>query len=75
MVIPLRAPGKQDAYAVYVLDEQTGTGEPHVRMRTVELGDFLGNLIPIRSGLKEGEKVVVLGAALCADGDLVQVIP
>jgi multidrug efflux system membrane fusion protein len=85
-VLPLtavvRAPGKQDlgrtgtqtrpdAYAVFVLDEQA----MHVRVREVELGEFLGNLIPIKSGLKEGEKVVVLGAALCADGDLVQVIP
>lgn len=77
-VLPLtaivRAPGKgDDAYAVYVLEEKDGTARVH--LRNVELGEFLGNVIPIRAGLGEGEKVVVLGAALCSDGEQVQVIP
>jgi multidrug efflux system membrane fusion protein len=75
-VLPLtavvRAPaGKTGArFAVFVVDEQ-----PAAHIREVELGEFLGNLIPIKSGLAAGERVVVMGATLLSDGEMVQVIP
>jgi multidrug efflux system membrane fusion protein len=76
-VLPLsavvRAPGKPGRFAVAVLDEKATP--PVVHLREVELGEFLGNKIPIKSGLSEGEKVVVLGAPLLADAEAVQVIP
>src|SRR5262249_14460098 len=61
-VLPLtaivRSPGHPGAFAVYVLDGTTA------KLREVELGEFLGNQIPIRKGLADGEKVVVMGATL-----------
>ena len=76
-VIPLsavvRAPGKPGRFAVFVVDESKQP--PVARVREVEFGDLLGNRIPVTSGLGEGEKVVVLGAGLLADGEAVEVIP
>jgi RND family efflux transporter MFP subunit len=75
-VLPLtavvHAPGKA-GYAVYVLDDKAAP--PVARVRPVQLGEFLGNLIPIKDGLSEGEKVIVMGATLVSDGEAVQVIP
>jgi RND family efflux transporter MFP subunit len=65
-----RPSGQQVGYAVFVVDA-SGVA----RARGVELGDLLGNQIPIKSGLAEGEKVVVMGASLLSDGENVQVIP
>ena len=45
------------------------------KLREVEVGDFVGNNIPIRSGLAEHDRVVVMGATLISDGEQVQVIP
>jgi multidrug efflux system membrane fusion protein len=76
-VLPLtaivRAKSAPGRYAVVVVDEKSGAPTAHVR--EVEIGEFLGNKIPIKSGLNDGEKVVVMGATLLADGDPVQVIP
>lgn len=73
-VLPLsaivRAPGRPDGYAVYIVDARGAA-----RAREVELGDLLGNQIPVKSGLSDGEKVVVMGASLLSDGEQVQVIP
>jgi RND family efflux transporter MFP subunit len=73
-VLPLsaivRAPAHPDGYAVYIVDAH-GTA----RIRAVELGDLQGNQIPVKSGLSDGEKVVVMGASLLSDGEQVQVIP
>jgi RND family efflux transporter MFP subunit len=73
-VLPLsavvRAPGGPDRFGVFVLDEKQ-----LVHLREVQLGEFLGNQIPIRSGLADGDRVVVQGAPLIADGEKVEVIP
>ncbi len=85
-VLPLnavvRAPKDRDKFAVFVVEPQKGkTGEPNgpavavAHLRVVELGDFLGNLIPVRSGLNDGDQVIVQGASLVSDGETVQVIP
>lgn len=72
-VLPLtaivRSPTHRDHYAVYVLDGA------NAKLREVELGEFLGNQIPIKTGLEDGEKVIVMGASLISDGEPVQVIP
>ena len=74
-VLPLSAVVRSQAhpghFAVFVVEE----GGARAHQREVELGDFLGNVIPVKEGLKDGEKVVVMGASLLSDGERVQVIP
>jgi len=75
-VLPLsavvRSPAKRDAYAVFVIaGDSAGTT---ARLRPVELGEFLGNRIAIKSGVAADDRVVVMGAALLSDGEAVQII-
>jgi RND family efflux transporter MFP subunit len=76
-IVPLsaivRAPQDPKAFAVMVVKEDGGRAS--AKLRNVELGDFLGNFIPVRSGLEEGEQVIVMGASLVSDGEQVHVIP
>jgi RND family efflux transporter MFP subunit len=69
----VRSPHDPKGFAVYVVDGSDD--DTKVRVRDVELGSFVGNAIPVRSGLKEGERVVVMGASLLSDGMAVQIIP
>jgi RND family efflux transporter MFP subunit len=76
-VVPLNAvvqapPGKS-GYTVFVLDEQGGKAT--VKSRAVDLGDALGERITVKKGLRGGERVVVTGASLISDGEIVEVIP
>ncbi|MBU8896048.1 efflux RND transporter periplasmic adaptor subunit [Corallococcus sp. M34] len=77
LLIPLaaivRAPGHPQSFAVFVLDESGG--KPVARAREVELGEYLGRVIPVKKGLKAGERIVVTGASLLSDGEAVEVIP
>jgi multidrug efflux system membrane fusion protein len=70
------APGAS-SFAVFVVDDAPsgpkGRGVAHARI--VELGDYLGRVIPVRSGLVGGERIVVQGAGLLSDGELVEVVP
>jgi len=60
-------------YAVFVAE---GDGdETAVRARDVTLGALAGNRVAVDSGLRVGERVVVSGAGLLADGDRVRIIP
>jgi multidrug efflux system membrane fusion protein len=74
-VLPLtavvRSPAHPGQFAVFVIDDKSG----RARLREVALGEFLGNTIPIRTGLTDGERVVVMGATLLSDGEPVLVIP
>ncbi|HEX4355847.1 MAG TPA: efflux RND transporter periplasmic adaptor subunit [Polyangiales bacterium] len=76
-VLPLsavvRSHTHRDGFAVFELDDKRNP--PVVQLRDVELGQFLGNVIPIQSGLAAGEKVVVQGASLLSDREAVRVIP
>jgi RND family efflux transporter MFP subunit len=66
------APGSSQ-YAVYLIE---GEGESVVaRHRVVTLGDVLGNRVTVRDGVKAGERVVVSGATVVADGDRVRIVP
>jgi RND family efflux transporter MFP subunit len=69
----VRSPSKREGFAVFVLDD--AAQQPIVHLREVELGGFVGNSIPVKTGLTEGEQVVVLGATLLSEGQPVQVIP
>ena len=55
---------------MYVVDDKNVA---HVR--DVDLGDPMGNRILVTNGLLVGEKVIVQGATLVADGVEVQIIP
>lgn len=65
----IRPPGEQDGYAVFVIDE-TG-GSPTGRLRRVRLGELTGNDVVVVDGLRRGERIVIQGAALIADGERV----
>lgn len=66
------APDKEEAFAVFVIE--TRDDKNYAKRREVELGEFLGNLIPVKSGLKTGESVIVQGATIVADGEEVGII-
>jgi membrane fusion protein, multidrug efflux system len=75
-VLPLtavvRSPDKANGFAVFVVANEPAGAT--ARLRPVELGEFLGNRIAIKSGASGDDRVVVMGAALLADGEPVQVI-
>ncbi|HEY2510611.1 MAG TPA: efflux RND transporter periplasmic adaptor subunit [Polyangiaceae bacterium] len=69
----VRSPGKAGHFAVFVVDQ--ANGKSIARARDVELGEYLGRVIPVTSGLQGGEEIVVQGAGLLSDGEPVEVIP
>jgi multidrug efflux system membrane fusion protein len=44
------------------------------RLQPVELGEPHGNMIVVRSGLKNGQRVITTGVTLIKSGDQVRVI-
>lgn len=75
-LIPLsaivRSPGHPAQFAVFVVESAGGRAVVHAR--DVELGEYLGRVIPVKRGLAGGETVVVQGAGLLSDGEPVEVI-
>ena len=65
----IRPPGEREGYAVVVVEETNGT--PTGRVRRVRLGELMGNDVVVVDGLKQGERIIVQGAALVADGERV----
>ena len=77
LIVPLSAVVKSavdsDKYALMVVQRK---GDVEIaRLRTVELGDVMGNGVAVTQGVASGERVVVTGASLLVDGDPVRVIP
>jgi RND family efflux transporter MFP subunit len=77
LIVPLSAVVKSavdsDKYALMVVERK---GDVEVaRLRTVELGDVMGNGVAVTQGVASGERVVVTGASLLVDGDPVRLIP
>ena len=69
----VRAPNGGEHYSVFVVE---ASGDRQVaRNRPVTLGDMQGNAIAITDGLRPGERVIVMGAGMVADGDAIRVIP
>ena len=69
----IRPAGDSAGYAVYVIRDSTGA--PVARLRHVSLGEASGNLIAVRKGLAPGDRVIVRGATIVADGQPVRVMP
>lgn len=69
----VRPPGEAEGYAVFVVEERDGAAV--ARVRRVELGEAQGNSITVASGLKVGERVIVTGATLVNDGEIVRIVP
>jgi RND family efflux transporter MFP subunit len=69
-VLPRESVVVRDGYSyVFVLDDKS-----RVAQRRIEAGRAEGDVVPVRSGLKAGERVVVRGAGFLSDGDLVRVV-
>jgi RND family efflux transporter MFP subunit len=69
----VRSEAGGDRYAVFVVES---SGDTHiVRARAVTLGAAVGDGVTVTSGLRPGERVVVMGATLVADGEAVRIIP
>ena len=68
----VRPAGDSTGYAVYVVQEDS---PPKARLRRVSLGEVTGNSIAVREGLEPGDRVILRGATIVADGQLVRVIP
>jgi RND family efflux transporter MFP subunit len=69
----VRSEADSDRYAVFVVES---SGDEHVvRARPVTLGAAVGDGVTVTSGLRPGERVVVMGATLVADGEAVRIIP
>ena len=69
----VRPAGDSTGYAVYVVRDSAGGAV--ARLRAVELGDVSGNRIAVQRGLTQGERVIVRGATIVADGQALQVMP
>jgi multidrug efflux system membrane fusion protein len=72
----VRSPVHTGGFAVYLVEndgKEPGVGT--ARARDVELGDYLGNVIPVTKGLNGGERIVTMGAGLLSNGEAVRVIP
>jgi RND family efflux transporter MFP subunit len=73
----IRPVGDTTGYAVYVVKdtgENSGTIST-AHLKRVALGDVNGNLIAVREGLEPGDRVILRGATIVADGQVVSVIP
>lgn len=77
LTVPLTAVVRSEAgagqFAVLVVQQENATEV--ARLRRVELGEVMGNVIAVTSGVQPGERVVVSGATLLTDGDPVRVVP
>ncbi|MHB9292526.1 putative Multidrug resistance protein MdtA [Hollandina sp. SP2] len=73
LTVPAEAAvNKHGAIALYVLRD-TAMGRPQAERRAVETGVTLNGWTEIRSGLNEGEAVLVQGQQLLSGGEAVQV--
>jgi RND family efflux transporter MFP subunit len=77
LLVPLNAvvrpPGSATGFAVFVVE--SAAGHDVARLHPVELGDISGNMIQVTRGLGGGERVIVRGATLAVDSQVVRIIP
>ncbi|MDH3272321.1 MAG: efflux RND transporter periplasmic adaptor subunit [Gemmatimonadota bacterium] len=62
----------EDGYVVFVLGERDGYQVAEAR--EVEVGPSRRNLVVVRAGVSEGERLIVVGHRSVADGDRVNVV-
>jgi len=74
LVVPLAAIVRpaEGKFAVLVMEGEGARGT--ARLRAIEIGEVYGNMVAVRAGLQQGQRVIVSGASLLADGEAVQVI-
>jgi RND family efflux transporter MFP subunit len=76
IAIPLaaivRSPQKPDGYAVFVVEDRAGA--PHAKLREVTLGEMISNGVAVTGGLRVGERVIVSGAKVVADGEPIEIL-
>lgn len=76
LAIPLaaivRSPQHADGYAVFVIEESGGTAR--AKMRAVTLGEMVSNGVIVTSGLRAGDRIIVSGAKIVADGEAVEIL-
>jgi multidrug efflux system membrane fusion protein len=65
--------GAPPSFRAFVVQEEQGVAV--ARARELVLGDLLGNAVRVVSGLLPGDRVVVQGASLIEDGQVVRVVP
>lgn len=69
----VRSPLDARGFSVFVVDGREPRGK--ARLQQVQLGEVLGNLVTVDSGLQLGQRVVTVGATLIQDGSDTVVIP
>ena len=69
----IRPLGDTTGYAVYVVRDSSGSTS--ASLRRISLGDVSGNQIAVTGGLTAGDRVIVRGSTLVADGQSVLVMP
>ena len=69
----VRVQSDPNGYAVFVVEEHNGTSI--ARLRTVEIGDIYGNTIAVTAGLEAGERIIITGATLVSEEEVVRIIP
>jgi multidrug efflux system membrane fusion protein len=62
-----------ERFSVFVIE--SAEGRDIARARSVTLGATAGNTIAVTDGIRQGERVVVMGATLVLDGEPVRIIP
>jgi multidrug efflux system membrane fusion protein len=76
LTVPLTAVIKSEAgggsYAVVVVERQ-GTSDI-ARLRRVVIGEVSGNGIAVLEGVHQGDRIIVSGATLVVDGEIVRVV-
>ncbi len=76
LIVPLtaitHAPENPEGYAVMVMEQREG--KTFAQLRSVTLGDSVGNAIVIKSGVTTGELVVTTGVSQVVDGEQVLVV-
>ncbi len=65
--------GRDGGFGVFVVESDHE--RKVARARKVTLGEYLGRVIAVEDGLKDGDQVVVQGAGLLSDGEAVEVLP
>lgn len=76
LIVPLTAithgPENAEGYAVMVMEQREG--KTFAQLRSVTLGESVGNAIVIKSGVTTGELVVTTGVSQVVDGEQVLVV-
>lgn len=68
----VRSRTRPDGYALFIVEDQKGA--PVARLREVTLGDMVATGVTVTSGLRAGDRVVISGATIVADGEAVEIL-